>query len=90
VVSGCREGIGHASSLLSDAIKRGVVVEAKVTGVNDVVGSCVACEFVQGSEIAYLIRSVSLPSSSIALSAHLARRRYRELWRHQPGPRDLG
>jgi hypothetical protein len=90
-VSGCKKAIGHGGSLLSDAIKRGIVVEAKVTGVNDVVGSCVACEFVQGSEIACLICSVSVPSSSsVALSAHLARRRYRGLWRRQPGPRDLG
>ena len=77
-------------SLLSDAVERSVVVEAKVTGVDDVVGSCVAGEFVQGSEIAYSITSASIPSSCITPEAHLARRRYRELWRHRPGPCDLG
>lgn len=46
-VSRCMRVVERGSSLLSDAVERGVVVETKVTGVNDVVGSRVACEFVQ-------------------------------------------
>lgn len=46
-VSRCVRVVERGSSLLSDAIEGSVVVETKVTGVNDVVGSRVACEFVQ-------------------------------------------
>ena len=65
-VSRCVGVVERSSSLLGDAIEGGVVVETKVTGVNDVVGSCGACEFIQRSKIAWLIRSASLSSRSSA------------------------
>lgn len=65
--------IEQGGSLLSNAVERGVVVEAKVTSVNDVVGSCVACEFVQRSKIACPITSMSFPLGKLhcLLTSHV-------------------
>lgn len=37
--------------LFGDAVEGGIIIEAKVTGVDDVVGSGLACEIIQRSEV---------------------------------------
>lgn len=43
----------RSSLLLSNAIERGLVVEAKITSVNNVVGTRSLGKLVQGSEVAW-------------------------------------
>lgn len=46
--------------LFCDAVERGIIVEAKVTGVDDVVGFCLTGEVVQGPEVAFIVAMFSL------------------------------
>lgn len=48
--------------LFCNALERGVVVEAKVTGVDDEVSSCLTGELIQGTEVACVVTLVSANS----------------------------
>ena len=65
--------VERGGSLLSNAVERRVVVETEVASVDDVVGSCVACEFVQRSKVACPVASVSFPPSRLhyMLTSHV-------------------
>lgn len=48
-------------SLLYDSVQRGVIVKAKVAGMDDVVGSCLLREFVERSKVSFCLVSATGP-----------------------------